>query len=739
MGMRKYIFAAGILLVFALCVSCPRPVDPGPDPVPPADEVYGRLRLPVADAEIYSIAVAERYLYVAGNFDHIGGQSGGASLFDATTGLPVSGVVSPEVNGQVYAIASDGSGAWFVGGSFSSARGVARNGLAKIKSDGTVADWNTTTRLDVVNKIKLAGTTLLLTGSANLGEQWLVAVSAADGSLLWEKRFDGNVYAIESDGTTVYAGGNYLWYDYQGSEETRRDRLAALSVSDGSLLSWDPQANGTVLDLKLANSLLYVAGMFSTIGGQTRYCLAAIDPDIASSGNATSWNPFLLADAVGRVQSVDFSGGTVWIAGSFTKVGGQNRDQVAGISAANHTVLDTLSLSFLGECRTAHVWNGRLYLVGTYVKVDSEQRFGLAAIELSTGNLTAWSPGKHRNEGVYAFAANGNQLFLGGDVIALGGVYRNGLGRVDLKTGAVDEWAPLPDDKPYRVFVHENRLYVGGSFSEIAGLSRYGLAAFSNANGSILASSWDARLQAGSSVLALAGDTGRLFVGGTFTNIGGAARNYLAALDTTTGDALPFNPNPNNYVTSLALSGARLFIGGAFNQIQGDARDYLAAFDLSGATADNKWGLNAIWQAALDAYPSVVFVAGTRLYVGGDFLQANGQAAAYLAAFDATLADSLSVDRPNGPVNAIALRGSTLYAAGSFTSVAGQAKTNLAAWDAETGSLVAGWTAGLSDYTNALVVYNDALYVAGNFREVYPEQRRREFLASYNFLTNLWF
>jgi len=38
-------------------------------------------------------------------------------------------------------------------------------------------------------------------------------------------------------------------------------------------------------------------------------------------------------------------------------------------------------------------------------------------------------------------------------------------------------------------------------------------------------------------------------------SIGGQNRNYIAALDATTGNALTWNPNANNWVTSLTVNG----------------------------------------------------------------------------------------------------------------------------------------------------------------------------------------
>jgi hypothetical protein len=61
----------------------------------------------------------------------------------------------------------------------------------------------------------------------------------------------------------------------------------------------------------------------------------------------------------------------------------------------------------------------------------------------------------------------------------------------------------------------------------------------------------------------------RLYVAGKFNRIGGQTAHRLAALNLDTGALDPsFNPpEPNAYITALALSGGRLYFGGAFTNL----------------------------------------------------------------------------------------------------------------------------------------------------------------------------
>jgi hypothetical protein len=85
----------------------------------------------------------------------------------------------------------------------------------------------------------------------------------------------------------------------------------------------------------------------------------------------------------------------------------------------------------------------------------------------------------------------------------------------------------------------------------------------------------------------------RLYVAGKFNHIGGQTAHRLAALDLDTGTLDPsFSPpEPNAYVTALAVSGGRLYFGGAFTTLTAPTgpvdRPGVAAVDAaSGALVD---------------------------------------------------------------------------------------------------------------------------------------------------------
>ena len=97
---------------------------------------------------------------------------------------------------------------------------------------------------------------------------------------------------------------------------------------------------------------------------------------------------------------------------------------------------------------------------------------------------------------------------------------------------------------------------------------------------------------ADSDVFALAVDGGLVYAGGYFTNIGGQARRYIAAVDALTGLAAILNLNADNAVFALALSDGTVYAGGDFTSIGGQTRNRIAAIEVSTGLVTS-WDSNA--------------------------------------------------------------------------------------------------------------------------------------------------
>src|SRR5262249_434877 len=137
------------------------------------------------------------------------------------------------------------------------------------------------------------------------------------------------------------------------------------------------------------------------------------------------------------------------------------------------------------------------------------------------------------------------------------------------------------------------------------------------------ASSWSPGADGGVDALAVSGSGSTVYVGGGFASIpeyglvnsiGGEARNFIAALDATTGHATTWNPDANGVVDALAISPSTLYAGGDFTSIGGQARAHIAALDRTTGSATS-WNPNAL----NDGVGALAVGPDGSLWVGGSF------------------------------------------------------------------------------------------------------------------------
>src|SRR5690349_2815115 len=91
---------------------------------------------------------------------------------------------------------------------------------------------------------------------------------------------NGPVYATAVIGNTVYAGGRFTQVRNQGGTQTvARTNLAAFDRLTGAVrTAFVANTDNIVRALATDGTRLYVGGSFTTIGGQSRARLAAVDP-----------------------------------------------------------------------------------------------------------------------------------------------------------------------------------------------------------------------------------------------------------------------------------------------------------------------------------------------------------------------------------------------------------------------------------------------------------------------------
>ena len=631
----------------------------------PSNKTQTRPNKPEFDGEVNALVTAGGVTYAGGAFSRMSVLSGNAVPVHKTTGFPSELPNFPIVDGSVFGLAPDGTGGYYVGGTFISVGGQARNGLAHVKSDGTVdADWHPDVTGGFVRTLAVHNDTVYVAGSftmidaqaraglAAIGANgtvtttwnpnpvgtvnaiafwqddvvvagsftnitgavtprpFLAMLDGASGALRpWAPDIDGLVNAIAVDGDTIYAGG-----EFRNMGGMSRDRLVAINATGanaGQPTAWDPGADNAVAAMSFANNTLYVAGLFHNLGSPVaaRTGLAAIDT--TGAGAVKAWNPALLpADTNNAPSSLLAVGDTVYMAGAFTSVNGMRRNGVAATNGSDAGTLMAWDPNPDGAVARFALVGDAVVLGGQMRGVRGLDRGHLAAFDAS-GNVTTWNPGADND--VHALAFSGSTLYVGGEFESLAGMARNSLGAVDA-SGTLAAWNPDVDGAVYALAIAADTLYAGGNFQNVnTSTTRQRLAAFP-ATGSATATSWNPA--ANDSVRALASNATDLYVGGDFTQLDGQARNHIGAVGLASGTATSWDPNiTGSRVNAIVATADTVYAGGVFTALGASpvARSNFAALSSSAPSTLSAWAPNP------NGSVNALVLSDGRLYFGGDF------------------------------------------------------------------------------------------------------------------------
>jgi trimeric autotransporter adhesin len=497
--------------------------------------------------------------------------------------------------------------------------------------------------------------------------------------------------------------------------------------------------NGDVHTVVHANGRTYMGGTFDQVGPNTGFGVP-LDPATGSLAAITR------SKVNGHVHAAVPNGAGGWfIAGDFTRVGPVSRHYAAEIRSDGsvggwnpNPDLPVYALAFDGS--------NRVYIGGEFTTVRRSTAEGggdvftpgLAATKRSDGSidlslpLPKITPGRDANDARFAvkalsLAPDNARLYVGGSFTALGGVARSGLGAVNL-TGSpalAAGWNPQPDGPIAAVVVSgPDRVFVGGAFSNIGGGARTGLAVLATGGTGELDPTWTITADGTVNALTLVPGGGRLFVGGAFSTIGGAARRGLTALFTggagavDSGFAADTDANPGSAVLAMALSPdfSRLYAGGTFGSINGNGPRFLSALNSVSGAVDT--GFDPKVASTVRA----VATSSTVVYAGGDFSSVGGVIRRNVAALkgDGTLDQGFWADT-DGEVNALLVSGNSLYIGGTYKNLppaSGGKHRGVTKVDAATGAVDHAFSVKIDSSVWTLGLAGSQLFIGGNFSTV---------------------
>jgi hypothetical protein len=688
-------------------------------------------------------------LYVGGAFSQIGPRTGPVVVLSRRTGRrdtrfpDLSGGRSPSSEGFLpegaRALVGDGREGFFAAGGLGSRSGTSCGGLLHVRRSGRIDTRFCARANGPIRALARFGNTLFVGGDfTSIGGRRVRSLAALDAvtgrARAWDPRIrtvrvcdrsecvrEASVHALLIRGDVLYVAGRF-----SGASGSTRSNAFAVDARTHRLLAWQPEANGPVNALAVADRIVYLGGEFTAVAGRSRNTVAAVD---AASGTPTPWNPHIRGSTTGAVpaplSALLIRRKLIYVGGTFTSVGGARRFGLAAIDRSTG-----LATPWNPDLRGEH-WvdvhalqaeRRTLYVGGEFKEVRGVPRNGAAAVDLRSGRLAAWDP--HPNGPVDALMLNRFGVVAAGQFSGVGATSRRNLAEIDLKNGAVTSWDPLPTDAAVgALLARDGLLYVGGSFRRVAGEPRASLAAFLLPSMDLFAEWAPTIEEGGDGVEALAANGSVVYVGGDFETVNGEERTAAAAIDAQTGELAGWNPQighrpgESSSVSGIAVVDRLVYLAGYLSRVSDRSRQALAA-----VTTDS--GARLAWSVAIDddGSASTVAVAGRRVYFGGSFTSINDQPRTAIAELDTdgTLGSwnpKLQQGQAGNSVEDIVATPRVVFIAGDFRAVNGTFRPGVAALDVTSGAVMR-WLPPSVDWAayepDQLLLNGRTLYVNGN-------------------------
>jgi hypothetical protein len=677
-----------------------------------------------------SVGLDDGSLIIGGSFSTVLGQPR-ANLAKINSNGTLNSSFNPGTNSQVRALAVSGS-TLFLGGFFTTLSGSTRTRLGAVDTTtgNLVAGFSTLTVTGSnpqVSALAFSGSRLyvggVFTSVGGTTRNNIYAVSTTTGALVtaFNPNVSSTVTALAISGSSLYVGGGFA--TISGST---RNRLGAVDTTTGNILPFAADTNATVNALALSGSRLYVGGVFTSFSGSTRNYIGAVD---TTTGNlVAAFNP----NASNSVISLALSGSSLYAGGAFGSLSGSTRNYIGAVDTTTGNLLPAFRPSFSGSgtgaglgtaVYTVSPVGSDLFVGGVFKSISNVHEPylypGFVSVDSVTGELDR-SNVRVTYSGLTSIDVN--DIVVTGSNVYMGGTFNNAarhasrgvfFNTADVSEGrqGLKNHIAANENVQSSIFLPDGSIIIGGNFTAILGEKRNYLAKISSDGR--LDTSWNPGANGAVRAFAISGSA--LYVGGDFTALSGSSRLRLGAVDTTTGNLLPFAANTDSgafsQVKALAVSGSTLHVGGFFTTLSGSARGNLAAVD---TTTGN---LVTAFEANASQTVSALAISGSTLFVGGIFTSLSGSTRNRIGAVNTTTGNLVTTFNPDAsnPVNTLAISGSTLFVGGNFSTLSGSSRLRLGAVDTTTGDLIEAFSPVTDNSVSALALSGSTLYVGGDF------------------------
>ncbi|MDP9296504.1 MAG: hypothetical protein M3O88_07425, partial [Actinomycetota bacterium] len=314
---------------------------------------------------------------------------------------------------------------------------------------------------------------------------------------------NGRVWAIIRVGETVYLGGDFTMAVGPAGQQVPRAHLAAVNTATGHLTPWNPRANGSVFALARRFRTIFVGGAFTRVKGVPRANFAAIRTDGTLSK--------LQVGPGALVRSLAVVGPILYLGGRFGTVQGVHRQHIAAVDlttgrltafhpSVNHAVRVIQRLP-----------DGRLLIGGVFTVVNGTPERYLALLGPG-GKLGSWA--EHPDPGRWV-----EDIAQQDGLIAVGEAGQGGRVQV-FNTRGVERWRVFCNGDVQAIGFADNKVIAGGHFLTVDQLSYPRLVALT-LRGKVV-TSWHPTPD--KPVWSIRGSATELYVAGEFLHVSLAGR-----------------------------------------------------------------------------------------------------------------------------------------------------------------------------------------------------------------------